>query len=196
MHLACAVKAAQTTESMWMTCPKCDQRWGGDLDRGLLEAAPGPSDEDARKCRVCLLEAANDNELLDCGCACRSVAAKPMHLACAVKQAQEDLSVWCFCSTCKHRWAGDLKPQLARARCLAFADRPDHDSERLSAEIDFSRTLRLQGNVDEALQIGSKAFRAYTDGRQAQYTKQLEAEIASAAATAAAAAAAKEQEEL
>jgi hypothetical protein len=175
-------------------CPKCDQRWGGDLDRELLEAAPSPPEADARKCRVCLRKATCDNEVLSCGCACRSIAAKPVHLACAVKQAQTDLSSWCFCSTCKHRWAGDLKPQLARARCLAFAGRPDHDSERLSAEIDLCKTLRLQGKVEEALQIGSKAFRAYTDGRQAQYKKQLEAEK-DAAATAAAAAAGEEHEE-
>ena len=182
VHLACAVKAAQTTEAKWMTCPKCEHRWSGELDRGLLEAAPKPPEQEVRTCRSCLREATEDNKLLGCGCACRSIAAKPIHLACAVKQAQAELRAWCFCATCKHRWGGDLKPQLARARCHAFADRPDHDSERLSADIDLSRTLRLQGNVEEALRIGSVAFRVYTDGRQAQYSKQLEAEAAAGAA--------------
>lgn len=180
VHLTCAIKAAQANEAMWMRCSKCEQRWGTDLDQGLLAAAPEPPEQAAGTCRVCQTVATDRNQLLSCGCACRGTVAQPIHLACATQLAEEHLKVWCFCPTCDGRWGGDLKPLLAQQRCRAFADRPGHDSERLSAELDLSKTLRLQGKVDEALRIGSEAFRTFTDGRQALYLEQLAAEASAA----------------
>ena len=75
VHLSCAIRAAQASEDMWMLCPKCQCRWGGDLDQGLFEAAPHPPEHEMQTCRVCLKQATSDDELLSCGCACRSHAA-------------------------------------------------------------------------------------------------------------------------
>lgn len=176
VHLVCAVEAAKADEAMWMRCPKCDHRWSGELDKSLLEAAPKPADHRAGKCRVCQQEASDDTELLDCGCACRSTARQPIHLACAVTLAEQNSRRWRCCPTCEDRWAGDLKLPLARERCRVLANRPDEDSDRLSAEMDLSKTLRLQGKLEEALEIGSHAFRVYTKGRRARFSEQLEVE--------------------
>lgn len=176
VHLACAVKEAQANEEQWMKCAKCDNRWGGQLDRMLLKSAPPPSEEVASKCRVC---GDGGGELLGCGCACRGNSAKPIHLACAVGLAQKDLSSWTTCRTCQHKWSGELKVPLARERARAFADRPEEDSQRLSADMDLSKTLRLQGDVEEALKIGGQALRRFTAGRQAFFSSEIvEAEAA------------------
>ena len=183
LHLACAVKQAEADEDCWTWCSLCKKRWGGELDEGLAAAAP-PAAEPL-ECRICgeahepaplggaaTMEGDAGGALLSCACACRGSAAKPAHLACAVGAAQVGQAKqcgdnsWLQCPRCKQKWGGELKLQLARARSALLVDCAPDDKERLAAEMDLSRALRLDGQTAEALQIGGQALLRFTAARQ------------------------------
>ena len=282
--MACAVKQAQVDDDAWTWCPLCAKRWAGDLGVGLAAAAAAAAAASPLECRICesteegpaqsIHEAPAGAEdvgaLLSCACICRGNAAKPVHLACAVKAAQLGEAKqcghnsWLNCPRCKHKWGGELKLPLARERCdfrpifdtvpahslalwahvsvnlrrsalIAAAEnlegkqttRPNHNlisgvtsdrllmvpaaerqaaaeieaaerkaaaklrtpaqitddegqglnepyepytgvysKERLAADMDLSRALRLAGQAAESLQIGGQALLRFTGARQ------------------------------
>ena len=77
VHLSCAIRAAQASEDMWMLCPKCQCRWGGDLDQGLFEAAPHPPEHEMQTCRVCLKQATSERARVNDTACVRPVSSDP-----------------------------------------------------------------------------------------------------------------------
>ena len=69
---------------------------------------------------------------------------------------QTNSTSWFECLTCKQEFTGGLALRLARERCRLCVHRPEEDEKRLDAAQSLAPTLRNNGELEEALQLGTE----------------------------------------
>ena len=121
-----------------------------------MAAASPPADATEPRCFVCLDPAKPDDALCATGCACRGDSAGLLHFACAVGAAQANGRSWFKCLTCQQQFTGAFCLRLARERCRLCVHRPEEDEKRLDAAQSLAPTLRNNGELEEALQLGTE----------------------------------------
>ncbi len=125
---------------------------GGSVD---LAGAAAPTDAE---CYMCLGRG-TDAAPLRRNCACRGGAGFA-HIECLVRAAEHNVELWLECQTCKQRFFGDVKLQLAHARWERARNRAEGDDERLEAANVLAHALHSNGGREAAVPLYEEVLRA------------------------------------
>ena len=125
-------------------------------------------------CTICLDDDAYPLPI-QCGCGCRD-AAGCAHVACKAEYAAHQgpgfHTGWLECPTCKQKYTGAMKLDLAEALCTRLQERPGEDDDRLLAQTTLANAHMQAGRVAEAVGLNRDilAVRRRVDGPDHQQT--------------------------